>query len=101
MSEAALAEWVVHGVHRGDPRRERALLVTLRATARGVPVGPRGRAAVPVWRATVSPAQSRAAVRCWPARRDRDRRWPATPRRWWCRATARAARRARRHIWPA
>ena len=67
----------------------------------GVPVDPRGRAAVRVWQPTVSPAQSRAAARCWPIRRDRDRRWPATPRRWWCRATAQAARRARRHIWPA
>ena len=44
--EAAVAERVVHGVHRGDPRRERTPSIARRATARGVPVGPRGRAAV-------------------------------------------------------
>src|SRR5215471_1161353 len=59
------------------------------------------RAAVRVWQPTVSPAQSRAAARYWPTRRDRDRQLPATPRGWWSRATAQAARRARRYIWPA
>ena len=88
------AERVVHGVHRGDPRRERAPLIAQRAMARGVPVDPRGRPAVPVWHRTFSLAQSRAAARCWPVRRDRDRRQPARPRRWRRCATPRAARRA-------
>jgi hypothetical protein len=62
--EAAPAERAVHGVHRGDPRRERAPSIARRATAWGVPVGPRGRAAVPCYRLTGSiHAQSRPKPR--------------------------------------
>jgi len=57
---------------------------------------PGGRPAVPVWHCTVSRAQSRAAARCWPVRRDRDRRSPATPRQW----RRRVAPRATLHIQP-
>jgi hypothetical protein len=99
--QAVRAERDVHGVHRGDPRRERAPLGAQRATAWRVPVDPRGRPAAP-WHRTVSLAQNRAVARCWPARRDRDRdrRWPAMPHPWSCRAMPRAAHRAMLHTRP-
>ena len=59
---AAPAERVVHGVHRGDPRIATPTSLTERCA--GVPVDPRGRAAVKDCNTVLNPGQSRAAVRC-------------------------------------
>ena len=98
--EVAPAERVVHGVHRGGPAPRASAFQCAASDGAGVPVGSRGRAVVQVSRSTVSLAQSRAAVRCWPVRRDRDRQWSATPRRWRHRARPRAAHRTKQHTQP-
>ena len=58
MAMPPLTERVAHGVHRGDPRIAERPPRVWRSNARGVPVGPRGRAAVQV-RTVVMPAFAR------------------------------------------